>query len=104
MRGGGEMMRIRIEEGDLSEAQVDAIVNAANTQLVLGSGVAGAIRARGGPSIQAECDQIGPIALGEVALTGAGSLAARHVIHAAAMEPGGAVSEASLRSVTRRAL
>ena len=56
--------RIRIVEGDLTEQEVDAIVNAANSDLVLGAGVAGAIRARGGPSIQAECDAIGPIAVG----------------------------------------
>ena len=55
--------------------QVDAIVNAANSDLVLGAGVAGAIRARGGPAIQAECDAIGPIAVGDAALTGAGRAA-----------------------------
>jgi O-acetyl-ADP-ribose deacetylase (regulator of RNase III) len=96
--------RIRIEEGDLTEVQADAIVNAANTQLQLGSGVAGAIRAKGGSQIQEECDRHGPIPLGEVALTSGGSLPARHVIHAAAMELGGTVSEAALRSVTRRSL
>jgi O-acetyl-ADP-ribose deacetylase (regulator of RNase III) len=98
------MARIRIEEGDLTAQEVDAVVNAANTQLKLGSGVAGAIRERGGPSIQAQCDSHGPIALGEAAVTGAGDLPARHVIHAAAMEPGGAPSEESIRSSTRRSL
>lgn len=98
------MARVRIEEGDLSEASVDAIVNAANTQLQLGSGVAGAIRRRGGPSIQAECDAQGPVPLGGAAITGAGELPARHVIHAAGMELGGAVSEESLRSCTRKSL
>jgi O-acetyl-ADP-ribose deacetylase len=96
--------RIRIEEGDLTSARVDAIVNAANTQLLLGSGVAGAVRARGGPSIQEECDRHGPVKLGEVALTGAGGLEARHVIHAAAMELGGSASEEAVRGATRRAL
>jgi O-acetyl-ADP-ribose deacetylase (regulator of RNase III) len=96
--------RIRLEEGDLSQASVDAIVNAANTRLVLGSGVAGAIRERGGPEIQRECDAHGPIGLGEVALTGAGKLPARHVIHAAGMEPGGSVAEGPLRACTRAAL
>jgi len=98
------MARIVIQEGDISEAEVDAIVNAANTRLVLGSGVAGAIRSRGGPRIQAECDRHGPIGLGEVAVTGAGDLPARYVLHAAAMEPGGDVTEAALRSATRAAL
>jgi O-acetyl-ADP-ribose deacetylase (regulator of RNase III) len=96
--------RIRLEEGDIAQASVDAIVNAANTRLVLGSGVAGAIRSRGGPEIQRECDAHGPIGLGEVAITGAGALPARHVIHAAGMEPGGAVGETALRACTRAAL
>lgn len=96
--------RIRIVEGDLTEQEVDAIVNAANSDLVLGAGVAGAIRARGGPSIQAECDAIGPIAVGGAALTGGGALPARYVIHAASMPPGGSASEESVRSAMRRAL
>ena len=65
-------------------------MNAANSDLVLGAGVAGAIRDKGGPSIQAECDAIGPIAVGDAAVTGAGELRARFVIHAAGMPPGGA--------------
>ena len=96
--------RIVLLEGDITEQAVDAIVNAANSQLVLGSGVAGAIRKKGGPSIQAECDRIGPIAVGEAALTGAGQLAARYVIHAAGMKLGGAASEESVRSSMRAAL
>jgi O-acetyl-ADP-ribose deacetylase (regulator of RNase III) len=96
--------RIRIVEGDVTDQQVDAIVNAANSALALGAGVAGAIRARGGPSIQAECDAIGPIAVGDAALTGAGELPARFVIHAASMPPGGAASAESVRSSLRRSL
>jgi O-acetyl-ADP-ribose deacetylase (regulator of RNase III) len=96
--------RIRIVEGDVTDQQVDAIVNAANSALVLGAGVAGAIRARGGPSIQAECDAIGPIAVGDAALTGAGELPARFVIHAASMPPGGSASAESVRSSLRRSL
>jgi O-acetyl-ADP-ribose deacetylase (regulator of RNase III) len=96
--------RIRLEEGDITAAEVDAIVNAANTDLQLGSGVAGAIRTRGGPEIQRECDAHGPIGLGEAAITTAGELPARHVIHAAGMKLGGTVEEASLRSCTRAAL
>ncbi|MFI5317125.1 MAG: macro domain-containing protein [Myxococcota bacterium] len=80
---------------------VDAIVNAANTQLQLGSGVAGAIRERGGPAIQKACDAHGPVQLGEAALTTGGELPARFVIHAAAMELGGRVTETSLREATR---
>ena len=84
--------------------KVDAIVNAANTELVLGSGVAGAIYRRGGEVIQKECDAHGPVELGGAALTTGGSLPARFVIHAAAMRPGGAVNEDSLRGATRHSL
>jgi O-acetyl-ADP-ribose deacetylase (regulator of RNase III) len=98
------MGRISIVEGDITEQRVDAIVNAANSALQLGAGVAGAIRARGGASIQAECDAIGAIALGDAAVTGAGDLPARFVIHAAGMHPGGRADEASVRSAMRRSL
>ena len=98
------MGRIRVVEGDITGAEVDVIVNAANTDLKLGSGVAAAIRERGGPAIQQECDRLGPIPLGEVALTGAGELPARYVIHAASMELGGQTAEEALRMTTRRAL
>lgn len=96
--------RIVLLEGDLTEQAVDAIVNAANSQLQLGGGVAGAIRQKGGPSIQAECDRIGPIAVGEAAVTGAGELPARFVIHAAGMALGGRASEESVRSAMRASL
>lgn len=96
--------RITIREGDITLEEVDAIVNAANSALQLGSGVAGAIRERGGPSIQAECDALGPIAVGDAVATGAGALAARHVIHAASMPPGGSASEESVRAAMRSSL
>ncbi len=96
--------RIALVEGDITEQPVDAIVNAANSDLVLGAGVAGAIRAKGGPSIQAECDAHGPVAVGEAAVTGAGDLPARFVIHAASMPPGGQASEESVRASMRRSL
>lgn len=96
--------RIELAEGDITRAEVDAIVNAANTALVLGAGVAGAIRERGGPDIQRECDAIGPIELGDAAVTGAGRLPARFVIHAAGMSPGGSASEQSVASAVRRSL
>jgi len=90
--------RIVIISGDLVEQQVDAIVNAANNDLVLGAGVAGAIRKRGGPAIQKECDAHGPVQIGEAAITGAGELPAHHVIHAASMGLGGHTTSDSLRS------
>lgn len=96
--------KVVLKQGDLTEAQVDAIVNAANNDLVLGAGVAGAIRTRGGPSIQAECDKLGPIPIGEAAITGAGRLKARYVIHAASMRLGGRTTEAALRNSTRNSL
>ena len=96
--------KISLRQGDLTDADADAIVNAANNQLMLGGGVAGAIRIKGGPAIQNECDRIGPIALGEAAITGAGRLRARHVIHAASMRLGESTSEANLRAATRNSL
>ena len=96
--------RIVLREGDITVEPVDAIVNAANSALALGAGVAGAIRERGGPSIQAECDAIGPIEVGDAALTGAGELPARYVIHAAGMPPGGKATEQSVQSCARRSL
>ena len=90
--------RVVIITGDLVEQEVDAIVNAANNDLQLGGGVAGAIRRAGGPSIQEECDARGPVRVGEAAITGAGRLRARFVIHAASMSLGGRTTRASLRS------
>jgi O-acetyl-ADP-ribose deacetylase (regulator of RNase III) len=96
--------RVTLAEGDITEQEVDAIVNAANSALVLGAGVAGAIREKGGPSIQQECDAIGPIDVGDAAVTGAGDLPARYVIHAAGMPPGGQASETSVRDSVRKSL
>ncbi len=98
------MARILLAEGDITASEVDAIINAANTDLMLGSGVAGAIRELGGPEIQAECDRLGPIALGGAVQTCSGNLPAASVIHAAGMELGGAVTEESLRATTHAAL
>jgi len=100
----GWRSKIKLGQGDLTEADADAIVNAANNDLMLGGGVAGAIRVKGGPTIQQECDDIGTIALGEAAITGAGLLRARHVIHAASMRLGESTAEANLRAATRNSL
>lgn len=96
--------RIEILQGDLTETDADAIVNAANNDLQLGGGVAGAIRRKAGPAIQTECDAIGSIPLGGAAITSGGKLKARYVIHAASMELGGRTSAATLRSSTAHAL
>jgi O-acetyl-ADP-ribose deacetylase (regulator of RNase III) len=96
--------KIRIVQGDLTEQDADAIVNAANNDLQLGGGVAGAIRRKGGPAIQEECDRIGPIPLGEAAITTGGNLKARYVIHAASMRLGEETAEENLRLATRNSL
>ena len=97
------MALIRIAKGDITTFEGDAIVNAANDRLILGSGVAGAIREKGGPEIQEECDRHGPIRVGEAAVTGAGWLPVKYVIHAAVLgsEP---ASYDSVRRATRAAL
>ena len=69
--------RIVIQKGDLTEMDTDAIVNAANNDLVLGGGVAGAIRRKGGEEIQKECEAIGQVPVGWAAITSAGKLKAR---------------------------
>ncbi len=96
--------KVVVRQGDLTEAATDAIVNAANNDLQLGGGVAGAIRRKGGPAIQEECDRIGPVPLGEAAITSGGNLRARYVIHAASMRLGGRTTEENLRASTRNSL
>lgn len=98
------MDKIVLLQGDLTEADTDAIVNAANNDLQLGGGVAGAIRREGGEQIQCECDAIGSIPVGGAAITSGGRLKARHVIHAASMQLGGATTGRALRSSTAHSL
>ena len=97
-------LTVEILQGDLTQQDVDAIVNAANNDLELGGGVAGAIARAGGPQIQAECRAIAPIAVGDAAITGGGMLKAHFVIHAASMRLGGRTSAEALRGSTRRSL
>ena len=96
--------KIVLQQGDLTEMDVDAIVNAANNDLQLGGGLAGVIRRRGGESIQRECNQIGTIPVGGAALTSGGKLKARHIIHAASMELGGHTNARALRTSTAHSL
>src|SRR5271169_932973 len=96
--------RIEILQGDLTEMNVDAIVNAANNDLQLGGGVAGAIRRKGGDIIQEECNAIGSIPVGGAAITSGGNLKARFVIHAASMQLGGQTTAHALRSSTAHSL
>ncbi|HEV2615190.1 MAG TPA: macro domain-containing protein [Candidatus Acidoferrales bacterium] len=96
--------KIILLQGDLTEIDADAIVNAANNDLQLGGGVAGAIRRKGGEQIQRECDAIGSVPVGGAAITSGGRLKARHVIHAASMQLGGATTAQALRSSTAHSL
>jgi O-acetyl-ADP-ribose deacetylase len=97
--------RIVIQQGDLTEMDVDAIVNAANNDLILGGGVAGAIRRKGGDEIQRECDEFGSIPVGYAAITSGGNLKARYVIHAASMSlTGTPTTPKSLRTSTAHSL
>lgn len=96
--------KIVIIQGDLTEMDVNAIVNAANNDLQLGGGVAGAIRRKGGDIIQRECNAIGSIPVGGAAITSGGKLKAGHVIHAASMELGGRTAARDLRSSTAHSL
>ena len=95
---------IEVVEGDITKLEVDAIANAANTELMHGGGVAGAIAQAGGPSIQSESDRVAPIELGEAVATTAGELPAKWVIHAATMEPGGPTSADVIRNATASTL
>jgi len=96
--------KIVLTQGDLTEMDVDAIVNAANNDLQLGGGVAGAIRRKGGEAIQVECDAIGSIPIGGAAITSGGKLRARYVIHAASMQLGGQTTARALRTSTAHSL
>jgi O-acetyl-ADP-ribose deacetylase len=96
--------KLELVEGDITELDTDAIVNAANARLVLGAGVAGAIRRKGGPQIQQECDQIGGTFVGGAALTTGGTLKAKHVIHAVGPQMGEGDEDQKLRNATLNAL
>ena len=96
--------KVIIQQGDLTEMDVDAIVNAANNDLKLGAGVAGAILRKGGEEIQRECDAIGSIPVGYAAITRGGKMKARHVIHAASMQLGGRTTETALRNSVAHSL
>lgn len=95
---------LELVEGDITEMDVDAIVNAANAQLVLGGGVAGAIRRKGGPQIQAECDKIGGTFAGGAVMTTGGELKAKHVIHAVGPRLGEGDEETKLHNATLNSL
>ena len=95
---------IKVVQADITELKVDAIVNAANNKLVMGAGVAGAIKRKGGPEIEQEAIKLGPIEIGAAAATGAGKLPAKFVIHAATMGMDFATDEIKIRDSARSAL
>jgi O-acetyl-ADP-ribose deacetylase (regulator of RNase III) len=98
------LAQLEIIEGDITDLEVEAIVNAANEDLQLGSGVAGAIRERGGPSIQEECNRIGHTPVGTAVMTGAGNLKAKQVIHAVGPRMGEGDEDRKLASAVRASL
>jgi O-acetyl-ADP-ribose deacetylase (regulator of RNase III) len=96
--------QLELVEGDITDLEVDAIVNAANEQLQLGTGVAGAIRAKGGPSIQEECNRIGGTPVGTAVMTAAGNLKASRIIHAVGPRMGEGDEDKRLAAAVRAAL
>ena len=98
------MAQLEVKQADVTKLEVDAIANAANTRLMHGGGVAGAIARAGGPDVQRESDERAPIELGSAVETTAGEMPARWVIHAATMELGGPTSAAIIEQATRSTL
>ena len=95
---------IELVQGDITNLATDAIVNAANESLQMGGGVAGAIRRRGGPAIQRECDDIGGTPVGTAVLTTGGNLKARYVIHAVGPRWGEGDEDQKLANAVNNAL
>ncbi len=93
-----------LSKGDITRMETDAIVNAANNALWMGGGVAGAIKRSGGREIEDEAIRQGPIPVGEAAVTGAGALKARYVIHAAVMATDLVTDAKKIRAATRNSL
>jgi O-acetyl-ADP-ribose deacetylase len=96
--------KVEVLETDITTLEVDAIANAANTQLAHGGGVAGAISRAGGPNVQRESDRRAPIGLGEAVETTAGEMPSRWIIHAATMVLGGPTSADIIRRATAATL
>lgn len=95
---------LAVVQGDITEEEVDAIVNAANSRLAHGGGVAGAIVRKGGRIIQEESERLAPVPVGQAVVTSAGALPCRWVIHAVGPVWGEGDEEAKLRSAVRQAL
>ncbi len=104
LREDAGVAKLEVSECDVTALEVDAIANAANTELRHGGGVAAAISRAGGPEVQRESDQRAPVGLGEAVETTAGEMPARYVIHAATMELGGGTSAEIVERATRSTL
>jgi O-acetyl-ADP-ribose deacetylase len=98
------MIELEVVQADVTTLDVDAITNAANTQLMHGGGVAGAIARAAGPELQRESNEKAPIGLGDAVETTAGDMPARYVIHAATMELGGPTSAEIITRATASTL
>lgn len=96
--------KIRLVQGDITELTTDVIVNAANARLILGGGVAGAIRRKGGPKIQEECNRIGGTFVGSAVITTGGNLNAKYVIHAVGPRMGEGNEDEKLKNATLNSL
>ena len=96
--------KIKLKQGDITELDTDVVVNAANAQLIMGGGVAGAIRRKGGPVIQEECNKIGGTFVGGAVITTGGNLKAKHVIHAVGPRMGEGGEEEKLKNTTLNSL
>ncbi len=95
---------LKLQQGDITELETDAIVNAANSQLIMGGGVAGAIRRKGGPKIQEECNKIGSTYVGGAIITTGGNLKAKFVIHAVGPRMGEGNEDEKLKNATLNSL
>jgi O-acetyl-ADP-ribose deacetylase (regulator of RNase III) len=98
------MATIEVQQADITKLEVDAIANAANTELIHGGGVAGAIARAGGRAVEEESDRKSPIGLGEAVETTAGNMPSKWVIHAATMTLGGPTSAVIIRNATASTL
>ena len=97
-------LKIKVVQGDITDQEVDAIVNAANNHLWMGAGVAGAIKRKGGKEIEDEAMKKGPIPIGEAIVTSAGKLKAKYVIHAAVMGQDLVTNEEYIKNATLNSL
>jgi len=98
------VVKIEVYRGDITQLKLDALVNAANNRLWMGGGVAGAIKRAGGKEIEAEAVRKGPIPVGEAAVTGAGRLKAKYIIHAVVMGQDLNTDAEKIRQATRNSL